>query len=78
MGEHLTKEELVEELKYELEKTKDILLNLECGLLKAEDLALAPNFYIAKKERIEALLWAFEVESRAFLVKKEKAQNAET
>ena len=59
------REDLCKSLKEELENVKEILLDLESGIISAENLPLAPNFYIAKKDRLEALIWAFEVEERA-------------
>lgn len=60
-----TNSELKTILEKELEKVKDTLLSIECGIIKEGDLPLALNFYIAKKQRIEDLLWAIEVENRA-------------
>ena len=72
------REILYNSLKKELENTKDILLDLESGIIKADNLLLAPNFYIAKKDRLEATLWVYEVEDRALKAQKEKPQNVET
>ena len=71
------REILYNSLKKELKNTKDILLDLESGIISAENLPLAPNFYIAKKDRLEAIIWAFEVEERAIKKAEQgKPQNA--
>ena len=56
----------------ELSVVKENLLNIECGLTRPEELPLAPQFYIEKKSRIEALLWALDVEDKAEKYKQEK------
>ena len=71
------REDLCKSLKEELENVKEILLDLESGIISAENLPLAPNFYIAKKDRLEALIWAFEVEEKAIKKAEQgKPQNA--
>ena len=55
-----------------LDNTKELLLNIECGLVKPEELAVAPQFYVEKKSRIEAILWALDIEEKAEKIKKEK------
>lgn len=64
---HCNKNDLRSILTKELNATKTILLDIECGLVKPENLPIAPQFYIEKKNRIEAILWALDVEDRALI-----------
>lgn len=44
---------------------KNLMLDLECGIVAPESLALPPQFYAQKRQRIEDVLWALDVEERA-------------
>ena len=64
---------VIDMLKAELDSVNELLLSLDCGEKKPEDLPLPPNFYINKRERIENLIWAYKVEERS---SKNKVENA--
>lgn len=64
---HCNENDLRSMLTKELNATKSILLDVECGLIKPENLPIAPQFYVEKKNRIEAVLWALDVEDRALI-----------
>lgn len=44
---------------------KNLMLDLECGIVAPESLPLPPQFYAQKRQRIEDVLWALDVEERA-------------
>ncbi len=52
-------------LEEESEALKNLMLDLECGIVAPENLALPPQFYAQKRQRIEDVLWALDVEERA-------------
>lgn len=66
------RDKLRKALTEELNSVKEFLLNVECGLVKPEELAIAPQFYVEKKGRIEAVLWSLDIEEKAEKIKKEK------
>ena len=71
---HYNRNDLRSMLTKELNATKTILLDLDCGLTKPENLPIAPQFYIEKKNRIEAVLWALDVEDRALINRKKPTE----
>ena len=66
------RDKLRKALNDELSNVKEILLNVECGLTKPEELSIAPQFYVEKKSRIEAVLWVLDVEDKAEKYRQEK------